>query len=219
MKPFAICGLLGLLILASQGCKSKEDIALEKVRARVPPGFVRVINLGSTEIKTFDGNRQLNTVKAGAFSKPTTLGAGDRVITVKGGKEAEAKVNFKVTTKMVYTVIAWPDGTITGLSEGLPRLPEDVNNGFVVFADPSGTKTSGTASIITPGGNKMEVSAAKTLTLTPGIYKSADGKAEVKVESQFSYGLMFLEQNGKVYPVFAINSDDVKAAISGMASS
>jgi len=158
----------------------------------------------------------LTTVAPGGFSKPTTLSAGDRTVIIKGGKDPESKVNFKVTTKMVYTVIAWPDGSITGLAEGLPRLPEDINNGFVVFADHNGSKTAGKATIISPGGNKLEVSAGQSLNLTPGVYKSADGKVEVKVDSKFSYGLMFLEHSGKTYPIFAVNSDDVMPSIGGM---
>ncbi len=216
MKPYLAILALPFL-LAGVGCKSKSEEAVERVKARQSPGFVRIINLGATEVRAFDGNRGIGTAKSGAYSKATTIGVGKRTVRVTGGKDPAATVQLSVATKEVYTIIAWPDGTISSLAEGMPRMPVEMTNGFVAFADHSGSKTTGTATIVGPGGKKIEVNAGKPLMLMPGTYKSADGKTEIKVESQYSYALLFFEHGGKVIPVFAINSDDVKAAVAGSA--
>lgn len=191
---------------------------MEKVKARKPPGFVRIINLSGNPVEAFEGTRGLGKAAAHTSSKPTTLGAGDRSVIIKGGKDPEATVKFSVVTKKVYAVVVWPDGSVSTLPDGTSRLPEDMTNGWIFFADRNGVKSGGKASIVTPSGSKMDVSAGQSMTLAPGVYKSADGTAQIKVESKYSYVFYFFDDGGKTIPAFVINSDDVQAAIAGSAA-
>lgn len=208
----AFAGLAACL-LGSVGCKSDEERALERLAKRKAPGYIRTINLGGDGLELFDGTRLIGRVEGGSARRPTTIPAGSRTLTLKGGKQQDAKL--EVEPKLLYTAVIWPDGTLTTLPTGLPRKPTDTENAWVVFASKSGEQASGTAQILGPGGKKIDVSAGKGLQLTPGSYSSLDGSGAGDIEAEFAYTVFVLEDGGKTHVVLSVNSDSIRPSLGG----
>lgn len=208
-----IVAALGALAVLGGGCKSKEQIALEKVAARKPPGYVRGVNLSPTKVMLLDGNRTVGEIPGSSSTSATTLSAGKRTLTAKGTDEKKAEVS--VESRMVYTAIVWPDGQFTVAPEGQPRKPEDMTNGWVMFVGRTGVNSAGVGQVIGPSGKKIDLKHGQTLTLMPGEYKSVDGQTSVKVNSEYSYTILFVEDGGKTRTFILLNSDDRKPAAAG----
>lgn len=202
-----------VLLVGLSGCKSREEEVMERFRKQKPPGYVRVINLSPNEVDLSDGGRYIGKVPVGVSRKPTTLAEGQRHLIVKG--PTESKADIVVETKKVYTAIIWPDGSLSVPASGQPRKPEEGINGWVVFADKNGVKTSGSGKVVDPTGSKLDVTAGQGLTLMAGDYKSLDGSTVVKINPAYSYTFLFLDQGSKTQLYILINSDDMRPSLGG----
>lgn len=209
----SILTALGALVVLGAGCKSKEQLALEKVAQRKPPGYVRGVNLSDATVTLLDGNRTVGELPGGRATAATTLSAGKRTLTAKGAEEKSAAVEAE--SRKVYTAIVWPDGEFTVAPEGQPRKPEDMTNGWVMIVGRKGVNSSGSGTLLDPSGKKMDLKHGQTLTLMPGEYKSTDGTMAIKVNPEYSYTILFLEDGGKTRPFILLNSDDRKPAAAG----
>ena len=204
---------LGAFASLVGGCKSKEQMALDQVANRKPPGYVRGINLSPASVMLVDGNRTVGEIPANQATAATTLSAGKRTLTAKGASEKKADVS--VDSRKVYTAIVWPDGSFSVASEGQPRKPEDMTNAWAMCVGRTGVNTAGSGHIIDPSGKKLDLKHGQTLTLMPGEYKSSDGQVAVKVNPEYSYTILFLEDGGKTRTFILLNSDDRKPAAAG----
>jgi hypothetical protein len=207
---------LSLLALTAVGCKSKEQEALDRIAHRKPPGYVRAVNLTNKSVSLEESGRILGTLNAESASRATTISAGSRTVdVVVDGKKTGVK--FDIEPKKVYTVVVWAPDKASGLSEGLPRNPEDMKNTWVASISPSGEETSGGGQILGPGDRKVDVKIGQAMNLQAGDYASLDGKHKMRINPQYSYTVLFVNDGSKKDTYLLINSDDRRPAAAGQA--
>jgi hypothetical protein len=199
------------------GCgQSIEEKAVERQSHRAPPGWVRLVNLGSTPMGLKEKDRPLVAdAPAGGFTNYAPIGSGAHTLTVTGGTPSEAKVDIK--SEMATTLVA--DGTGMKVMPGIEvRTPGETNLALLV----DGPLPSGSYSL--EGGAKVDLgSEAKAFHVAEGKYKlSGPGLAapiDVEIKPSESYSILLVSKGANVDARFLPNSPQERPAAGGMAKS
>lgn len=220
MKISFLCLSALSFSLIACGGPSKEDLAVQKLKDKKLPGYVRILNLGTIDLTLMHKGRTLGTASPStAWMKAGAVPEGEQTLKVMDGQKELFQVPMKVGPDEVKTIVVRGNGSHF-LIEGELRKPTEEANVAVVVVDSEGKPVASAPTFTVKGLlGPVKLTANSKVRLNNGDWVTAggpvSGKAEMKIEEKLAYSFIYLQMGGSYKPFFLLNTPNEKPISAG----
>lgn len=210
--------LAAVIAIAATGCggPSAEQAALDRIKNRPKPGYVRILNLRDGPATLLSGERPVNPdVQPGGSGKLAPDGVGKRNLFVEYSGQ-RTKLDVSLVSGEGHTIVLVPGNYFVVGAE--PVKPVDGKNLRVTFVDKSGgeIKSGKSVTVKTAEGEKTATAGGDVLDVVSGNV-SCLGVSHT-FEPNFAYTLIVVVDKGSMRPYFMLNTANDRPVAAGTAS-
>lgn len=217
MRAFPlIVPIVALSLLAGCSESNRQQEALDRIKNRPKPGYVRILNLRPEPATLLAGERPVNpSVKTGESGKLAPDGVGKRNLFLEYGGQ-KTKLDVELASGIGHTLVLLPGKHV--LLGGEPVKPDQGKNLFVAFVGPEGPIASGkSVTVKTAEGDKTAKAGDGPMDVVSGPV-SCLGKS-FDLEPGMAYTLLIHVDGTSMKPYFMLNTANDRPAAAGTASS